>query len=223
MDKTEQESSSRWETPHVLEPSMWIYQYFCFQSLTWIPEVVKYGISNFTLMGGFPSLSSASTLGSPKWALIKYSFPPYPKGKVFFLKQKNNRKLAMIQVAFLTSDCWTPLFIPALVQGFKVICVFILKILLKKKCRSSLRHNSFFSSLILKNSDWTVTHSCTITPSAVDRAHAHGTTQEIEPDETQTAAAKARPRLHHQEISKICPLPRFWKKYPSETNINNIY
>lgn len=44
--------------------------------LTWIPDVVKYGISNFTLMGGFPSLSSASTLGSPKWALIKYSFPP---------------------------------------------------------------------------------------------------------------------------------------------------
>lgn len=43
---------------------------------TWMPEVVKYGISNLTLMGGFPSLSSASTLGRPKWARIKYSFPP---------------------------------------------------------------------------------------------------------------------------------------------------
>lgn len=53
--------------------------YFCFQLPTWIPEVVKYGISNLTLMGGFPSLSSASTLGSPKWALIRYSFPPLQK------------------------------------------------------------------------------------------------------------------------------------------------
>lgn len=43
---------------------------------TWMPEVVKYGISNLTLIGGFPSLSSASTLGRPKWARIKYSFPP---------------------------------------------------------------------------------------------------------------------------------------------------
>ena len=43
---------------------------------TCIPEVVKYGISNLTCIGGFPSVSSAVTLGSPKWALIKYSFPP---------------------------------------------------------------------------------------------------------------------------------------------------
>lgn len=43
---------------------------------TWMPEVVKYGISNLTLIGGFPSLSSASTLGRPKCARIKYSFPP---------------------------------------------------------------------------------------------------------------------------------------------------
>lgn len=42
-----------------------------------MPEVVKYGISNLTLIGGFPSLSSASTLGRPKWARIKYSFPPW--------------------------------------------------------------------------------------------------------------------------------------------------
>ena len=27
-------------------------------------------------MGGFPSVSSAVTLGKPKCALIKYSFPP---------------------------------------------------------------------------------------------------------------------------------------------------
>lgn len=40
-----------------------------------------------------------------------------------------------------------------------------------------------------------MTHSCTITSLAVDRAHAHGTTQEAEPDETPTAAAKARPRI----------------------------
>lgn len=46
---------------------------------TWMPEVVKYGISNLTLIGGFPSLSSASTLGRPKWARIKYSFPPCDK------------------------------------------------------------------------------------------------------------------------------------------------
>lgn len=40
VDKTEQESS-RWETLCELEPSMWIFQLFCFQTLTWIPEVVK--------------------------------------------------------------------------------------------------------------------------------------------------------------------------------------
>lgn len=32
-------------------------------------------------MGGFPSLSSASTLGRPKWALIRYSLPPWDKMK----------------------------------------------------------------------------------------------------------------------------------------------
>lgn len=41
-----------------------------------MPDVVKYGISNFTCIGGFPSLSSHSTLGSPKCARIKYSLPP---------------------------------------------------------------------------------------------------------------------------------------------------
>ena len=43
---------------------------------TCIPEVVKYGISNFTCIGGFPSVSSPITLGKPKCALIRYSFPP---------------------------------------------------------------------------------------------------------------------------------------------------
>ena len=46
------------------------------RELTWMPDVVKYGISNLTLIGGLPSLSSASTLGRPKWARIRYSFPP---------------------------------------------------------------------------------------------------------------------------------------------------
>lgn len=70
-----------------------------------------------------------------------------------------------------------------------------------------------------------MTHSCTITPLAVDRAHAHGTTQEVEPDETQTAAAvKPGQGLHHPETSlKILPSTRVLKKYPSETNTNNIH
>lgn len=55
---------------------------------TWMPEVVKYGISNLTLIGGFPSLSSASTLGRPKWARIKYSFPPWDKSWHKRLKTK---------------------------------------------------------------------------------------------------------------------------------------
>ena len=41
-----------------------------------MPDVVKYGISNFTWMGGLPSVSSLTTLGRPKWARIKYSLPP---------------------------------------------------------------------------------------------------------------------------------------------------
>ena len=48
-------------------------------SLTCIPDVVKYGISNLTLIGGLPSMSSLSTLGKPKCALIKNSFPPCKK------------------------------------------------------------------------------------------------------------------------------------------------
>lgn len=45
--------------------------------VTCIPDTVKYGISNLMWMGGLPSRSSVSTLGRPKWARIKYSFPPY--------------------------------------------------------------------------------------------------------------------------------------------------
>lgn len=45
--------------------------------LTCIPETVKYGISNFTVMGGLPSCSSFSTLGRPKCALIRNSLPPW--------------------------------------------------------------------------------------------------------------------------------------------------
>jgi hypothetical protein len=37
---------------------------------TWIPDVVKYGISNLTWIGGFPSMTSPSTLGNPKCARI---------------------------------------------------------------------------------------------------------------------------------------------------------
>ena len=44
--------------------------------ITWIPEVVKYGISNLTLIGGLPSLRSPTTLGRPKCAFMRYSFPP---------------------------------------------------------------------------------------------------------------------------------------------------
>lgn len=48
-----------------------------FKYLTWIPLVVKYGISNLTLIGLFFLSGSASfTLGSPSSALIKNSFPP---------------------------------------------------------------------------------------------------------------------------------------------------
>ena len=56
--------------------TVWQRSCVCVFVCTWMPEVVKYGISNLTLIGGFPSLSSASTLGRPKWARIKYSFPP---------------------------------------------------------------------------------------------------------------------------------------------------
>lgn len=38
---------------------------------------MKYGISNLTVMGGLPSASSFSTLGRPKWALIRNSLPPW--------------------------------------------------------------------------------------------------------------------------------------------------
>jgi len=85
--------------------------YFYFQLPTWIPEVVKYGISNLTLMGGFPSLSSASTLGSPKWALMRYSFPPLQKKKkkdFFFLetrKASNNTSDFLCRI----SNCWIAL------------------------------------------------------------------------------------------------------------------
>jgi len=44
--------------------------------LTWIPDTVKYGISNRTWIGGRPSLSSAMTLGRPKCALMRKSLPP---------------------------------------------------------------------------------------------------------------------------------------------------
>jgi len=44
--------------------------------LTWIPDTVKYGISNRTWIGGRPSESSATTLGRPKCARIRKSLPP---------------------------------------------------------------------------------------------------------------------------------------------------
>lgn len=46
--------------------------------LTWIPDTVKYGISNFTRMGGIRPFasSSASTLGRPNLHLNRNSFPP---------------------------------------------------------------------------------------------------------------------------------------------------
>ena len=36
----------------------------CMCGITWMPEVVKYGISNLTFMGGLPSLSSAMSKNS---------------------------------------------------------------------------------------------------------------------------------------------------------------
>lgn len=38
--------------------------------------MVKYGISNFTWIGDFPSISSPTTDGNPKCALMRYSFQP---------------------------------------------------------------------------------------------------------------------------------------------------
>ena len=47
-------------------------------ALTWMPETVKYGISNLTVIGGLSFLSSSfETDGSPKCARIRYSFPPW--------------------------------------------------------------------------------------------------------------------------------------------------
>ena len=43
---------------------------------TWIPDTVKYGISNLMWIGGRPSESSATTLGRPKWARMRKSLPP---------------------------------------------------------------------------------------------------------------------------------------------------
>lgn len=45
-------------------------------SHTCMPDTVKYGISNLTVIGGFPSASAFSTLGRPKWARIRNSLPP---------------------------------------------------------------------------------------------------------------------------------------------------
>merc|ERR1719192_787635 len=47
-----------------------------FRYLTWMPDVVKYGISNLTLMGGLPSIRLPSTLGRKNWAFMRYSLPP---------------------------------------------------------------------------------------------------------------------------------------------------
>lgn len=41
-----------------------------------MPLVVKYGISNLTLIGGRPSDSSLITDGRDRWAVKRYSFPP---------------------------------------------------------------------------------------------------------------------------------------------------
>ena len=41
-----------------------------------MPDVVKYGISNLTLMGGLPSVRSPATLGRLNCAFSRYSFPP---------------------------------------------------------------------------------------------------------------------------------------------------
>lgn len=73
---------------------------------TWMPEVVKYGISNLTLIGGFPSLSSASTLGRPKWARIKYSFPPCDTTQVTTQTLYTTLESACAKSSFYEHQLW---------------------------------------------------------------------------------------------------------------------